>query len=72
MELFTRFICFYANYFEYYEHIDEKGQYKKQLNLIDPLNSNNNVGGKKTDAEKLHNMFKIVDAALKLEGLNGI
>lgn len=37
-----------------------------QLNIMDPLNPKNNIGGRKTDVEKLYSMFKIVDCALKL------
>lgn len=31
-----------------------------KLNLIDPLNLNNNVGGKKTETLKLQKMFKSI------------
>ena len=29
-----------------------------KLNLIDPLNSRNNIGGKNTKADRLRNMFR--------------
>ena len=41
-------IYYYAYCFDYQESIDENGEVCLKLNIIDPLNESNNVGGKKT------------------------
>lgn len=61
-ELFINTIYFYAHYFTYDEQKD--GTYK--LSIYDPLNEHNNVGGRKTDVERLRQMFKTVDYGLRL------
>lgn len=36
------------------------------MNILDPLNTTNNVGGRKTNINKLRDMLKITDYALRL------
>ena len=52
-------VILYFNYnFQYEEGKDEKGEYVCKLNIIDPINQTNNVGGRYTETEKLQSMFK--------------
>ena len=55
-------VYFYSHCFDYQE--DEDGIPK--INIIDPLNQYNNVGGRKTDVVKLREMFKAADYGLRL------
>lgn len=52
-QFFINFIDYYANYYEYEINILKDGEVVKRLNIIDPLNQTNNVGGKDTNIEKL-------------------
>ena len=36
-----------------------------RLNISDPLNESNNVGGKKTETERLREMFRITSFGLR-------
>ena len=58
-ELFFQMIEYYSWHF-CYESVIENGEEVKRLNLMDPLNPCNNMGGRQTDAELLHNMFRTV------------
>lgn len=37
-----------------------------KLNITDPLNESNNLGGRKTEIEKLRCMFRVVDYGLRM------
>lgn len=37
-----------------------------KINIYDPLNEYNNVGGRKTDVNRLREMFKAADYGLRL------
>lgn len=60
-------VYFYAHCFVYEE---EQGVAK--INIYDPLNEYNNVGGRKTDVNRLRDMFKATDYGLRLAGGRGI
>lgn len=60
--LFVNTIYFYAHCFVYEEQ--ENGL--SRINIYDPLNEYNNVGGRKTDVNRLRQMFKAVDYGLRL------
>lgn len=38
------------------------------MNIYDPLNASNNVGGRKTDVNRLREMLKVTDYGLRLSG----
>ena len=48
-QAFIYFVYYFAYMFDYEEFIDGNGDYCTKLNLMDPINHTNNVGGKNTD-----------------------
>lgn len=48
-----------------------EGEVSYKINIMDPLNSENNMGGKKTDILSLQEVFKKVYYGLNMENEGG-
>ena len=63
-------LAYYFSYCFPYEETIEEGEVKMKLNLIDPINYTNNVGGRHTETEKVRDMFKAIDHGIRIK-ING-
>lgn len=59
-EFLLQTVLYYGFYYEYNYEYNNQGELLMKLNIIDPYNMNNNLGGKNTKVLKIKNMFRIV------------
>lgn len=65
-ELFINTIYYYTYCFAYEETLNNENEIISRMNIYDPLNGSNNVGGRKTDVNGLREMLKVVDYGMRL------
>ena len=62
---FVEHFCYYYGFmFEYQTDIKSDGDIEYHMNIVDPLNKENNMGGKKTDILSLQEVLKKIYLAL--------
>lgn len=68
-QFFINTIYYYSYCFPYESSLNtENVEVIHQFNIYDPLNNYNNVGGRKTDVNRLREMFRTADYGLRLAG----
>jgi len=65
-ELFVSIVYYYAFSYPYEWSLQANDYIEYKMNLFDPLNVYNNVGGRKTDVNKLIEMLKSTYYGIKL------
>lgn len=62
---FVEHFCYYYGIaFEYQVEVNQEGEIEYHINIVDPLNSENNMGGKRTDILGLQEALKKIYFAL--------
>jgi hypothetical protein len=65
-EILLKIALYYGFYHEYDYEMEYRGENMKEyipmlrLNIQDPINTKNNMGGKNTNAYKVRNMFRVI------------